>query len=161
MTEQVFILIFSLNEFMRAKKIVFAFSFVYCVSKIIFLCLEHDTFIRGYHGYWSNPSAKNGSDQYTRIHIDDSLCRYKQMELGVFMYAIIALALTFMCYTGTAIVILSRRSWFGRVKGQIKGSMVPAGQWEPHRYESQSGPPEMELPLDHFLNYPQIHSISS
>jgi hypothetical protein len=26
--------------------------------------------------------------------------RYKQMELGLFMYAIIALAITFMFYTG-------------------------------------------------------------
>ena len=26
--------------------------------------------------------------------------RYKQLELGVFMYAIVSLAITFMCYTG-------------------------------------------------------------
>ena len=26
--------------------------------------------------------------------------RYKQLELGVFMYAIVSLAITFICYTG-------------------------------------------------------------
>ena len=27
-------------------------------------------------------------------------CRYKQLELGVFMYAIVSLGVTFICYTG-------------------------------------------------------------
>ena len=37
----------------------------------------------------------------TRNNQDNSCYfRYKQLELGVFMYAIVSLAVTFMCYTG-------------------------------------------------------------
>ena len=36
--------------------------------------------------------------------------RYKQMELGLFMYAIIALAITFMFYTGKSRITVDK-SW--------------------------------------------------
>ena len=64
------------------------------------------------------PSIYRGTVPYTGVNLaynllySDSLFdedkilewltsnRYKQLELGVFMYAIVSLAITFMCYTG-------------------------------------------------------------